>query len=121
CWRGPRASHRPPPASGSAGPRAGRLPTSESGCGGSRVSSRSTRPGPSRRASMRFSKWHALGNSYVVVQRDDAGPLDAERVRRICDVERGIGADGVLEVVATEGSSVDVVIWNPDGSTAEMS
>ena len=70
---------------------------------------------------MRFSKWHALGNSYVVVERDDAGALDAERVRRICDVGRGIGADGVVEVVASDGSAMDVVIWNPDGSTAEMS
>ena len=47
--------------------------------------------------------------------------LDAERVRRICDVERGIGADGVLEVVADRRVDRRVVIWNPDGSTAEMS
>ncbi len=70
---------------------------------------------------MRFSKWHALGNSYVVVERDDAGTLDAERVRRICDAGRGIGADGVLEVVGAGAAAVEVVIWNPDGSTAEMS
>ena len=70
---------------------------------------------------MRFSKWHALGNSYVVVERDDAGALDADRVRRICDVDRGIGADGVVEVVGIDGTTMDVVIWNPDGSTAEMS
>jgi diaminopimelate epimerase len=70
---------------------------------------------------LRFSKWHALGNSYVVVERDDAGALDADRVRRICDAERGIGADGVVEVVGVDGASMDIVIWNPDGSTAEMS
>ncbi|TMM07828.1 MAG: diaminopimelate epimerase [Actinobacteria bacterium] len=70
---------------------------------------------------MRFSKWHALGNSYVVVERGDAGALDADRVRRICDVDRGIGADGVVEVVGIDGTTMDVVIWNPDGSTAEMS
>jgi diaminopimelate epimerase len=70
---------------------------------------------------MRFSKWHALGNSYLVVERDDAGELTADRVRLLCEVERGIGADGVLEVVAVDGSSLEVVIWNPDGSTAEMS
>jgi diaminopimelate epimerase len=70
---------------------------------------------------MRFSKWHALGNSYLVVERDDAGELTANRIRLLCEVERGIGADGVLEVVAVDGSSLEVVIWNPDGSTAEMS
>lgn len=70
---------------------------------------------------MRFSKWHALGNSYLVVERDDAGELTAERVRRLCDVERGIGADGVLEVLSIAGARAEIVIWNPDGSTAEMS
>ena len=70
---------------------------------------------------MRFSKWHALGNSYLVVERSDAGELTADRVRRLCDVRRGIGADGVLEVVEASTTSADVVIWNPDGSTAEMS
>jgi diaminopimelate epimerase len=70
---------------------------------------------------MRFSKWHALGNSYLVVERADSGELTADRVRRLCDVERGIGADGVLEISAVEGARAELVIWNPDGSTAEMS
>jgi diaminopimelate epimerase len=71
---------------------------------------------------MQFSKWHALGNSYLVVERGEAaGELTADRVRRLCDVERGIGADGVLEIADVAGTSADVVIWNPDGSTAEMS
>ena len=70
---------------------------------------------------MQFSKWHALGNSYLVVERGDAGALTADRAQRLCDVERGIGADGVLEVLAIDGRSCEVVIWNPDGSTAEMS
>jgi diaminopimelate epimerase len=69
---------------------------------------------------MRFSKWHALGNSYLVVERGDA-PLDAETVRRLCDAGRGIGAHGVLEIVSIESERADVVIWNPDGSTSEMS
>lgn len=71
---------------------------------------------------MRFSKWHALGNDYLLVERADAGrPLGAAAVRRLCDVHTGIGADGVLEVVAVEGASAELVIWNPDGSTAELS
>ncbi len=70
---------------------------------------------------MRFSKWHALGNSYLVVERVEAGRLDAERARRLCDRDTGIGADGVLEIVTSDAVRVEVVIWNPDGSTAEMS
>jgi diaminopimelate epimerase len=70
---------------------------------------------------MRFSKWHALGNSYLVVERDDAGVLTPDRVRSLCDDELGIGADGVLEVLDVDNARAEVVIWNPDGSTAEMS
>jgi diaminopimelate epimerase len=71
--------------------------------------------------SVQFSKWHALGNSYVVVEQPDAGPLFPVRVQRLCSVEIGIGSDGVLEVTWREGTHAVVTIWNPDGSTAEMS
>jgi diaminopimelate epimerase len=70
---------------------------------------------------MQFSKWHALGNSYLVVAQPDAGLLAPARVQRLCSVETGIGSDGVLEVTHRDGASAAVTIWNPDGSTAEMS
>ena len=71
---------------------------------------------------MRFSKWHALGNSYLLVERDESGPpLDPEGVRRLCDVRYGIGSDGLLEVVAVHDTEAEIVIWNPDGSVAEFS
>jgi diaminopimelate epimerase len=71
---------------------------------------------------MRFSKWHALGNDYLLVERADlAFELTPERVRRLCDYHFGIGSDGILEVVAADGATAEVVIWNPDGSTAELS
>ena len=60
---------------------------------------RLARSSPSRsRAQMQFSKWHALGNSYVVVEQPDAGQLTPARVQRLCSVDTGIGSDGVLEV-----------------------
>jgi len=70
---------------------------------------------------MRFEKWHALGNAYLLVEQPDAGALDPPRVRRLCDVDRGIGSDGLLEVTARTGARATVRIWNPDGSTAELS
>jgi diaminopimelate epimerase len=71
---------------------------------------------------MRFSKWHGLGNDYLLVQRADVGSdLTAEQVRRLCDYHFGVGSDGVLEVVSANGAEAEVVIWNPDGSTAELS
>lgn len=71
---------------------------------------------------MRFSKWHGLGNSYLLIERAELGsPLAAEGARRLCDPQTGIGADGVLEVVAAGETEAEVVIWNPDGTTAELS
>jgi diaminopimelate epimerase len=71
---------------------------------------------------MRFSKWHGLGNDYLLAKRAELDvPLTPERVRRICDYHFGVGSDGILEVLSANGAEAEVVIWNPDGSTAELS
>jgi diaminopimelate epimerase len=71
---------------------------------------------------MRLEKWHGLGNDYLLVEQAELPvPLTPDRVRRICDYHFGVGSDGILEVVTADGDSADVVIWNPDGSTAELS
>jgi len=68
---------------------------------------------------LRFAKYHGLGNDFVVVD----GPLmDAARARRICDRHRGVGADGVVTILPprTPGAVATMHIFNPDGSVAEM-
>jgi diaminopimelate epimerase len=71
---------------------------------------------------MQFSKWHGLGNDYLLVERAElAFPLTPERVRKLCDYHFGVGSDGIVEVTAANGDHAEVVIWNPDGSTAELS
>jgi diaminopimelate epimerase len=71
---------------------------------------------------MRFSKWHALGNTYLLVERDEQRePLSPGRARWLCDRHRGVGADGVLEIADVRGAEADVTVWNPDGSRAELS
>jgi diaminopimelate epimerase len=62
---------------------------------------------------MKSSNWHALGNSYLVAETAE---LAAEDVRALVG-----DADGIVQVLATGPDWADVVIWNPDGSTAEMS
>ena len=69
-----------------------------------------------------FEKWHGLGNDYLLVERSTLeAALDPGLVRRLCDHHFGVGSDGVLEIVAADGPEAEVVIWNPDGSTAELS
>ena len=70
---------------------------------------------------MRFWKWHALGNSYLLVETAGGAGLEPALARRLCDSLYGVDGDGVLEIRARVGASCDVVIWNPDGSTAGMS
>jgi diaminopimelate epimerase len=73
---------------------------------------------------MRFQKWQALGNDYIIVERE-ALPfaLTAARVQRMCDYHFGIGGDGVLELSAADapGFVARLRIFNPDGSEAELS
>ncbi len=76
------------------------------------------------RAAMRFEKWQALGNDYLIVERD-ALPfgLTAARVRRLCDPHFGPGGDGVLELSPSSRPGFVAVlrVFNPDGSEAELS
>jgi diaminopimelate epimerase len=66
---------------------------------------------------MTFSRWRAAGNEYLLAERAELGALlTPERVQ----AEVG-GSDGILEIVAIDGAEAEIVIWNPDGSTAEMS
>ena len=64
---------------------------------------------------MRFSTWRALGNTYRVVEPEGI-PLDADGVRKLAE-----GTDGVVEIVSEREGTLEVVIWNPDGSQAELS
>jgi diaminopimelate epimerase len=73
---------------------------------------------------MRFQKWQALGNDYIIVERDDVPfALTAQRVQRLCDHHFGIGGDGVLELSPPDepGFVARLRIFNPDGSEAELS
>jgi diaminopimelate epimerase len=62
---------------------------------------------------MTLERWHALGNTYLVAECPE---LSADDVRRLVG-----DADGIVQVAAAGEDWVEAVIWNPDGSTAEMS
>jgi diaminopimelate epimerase len=73
---------------------------------------------------MRFEKWQALGNDYIVVEaRELRFPLTPARVERICAPHTGVGSDGMLLLSETEerGMVAALRIFNPDGSEAELS
>lgn len=65
---------------------------------------------------MRSSTWQALANTYVVVESDEGARLDGVTARAL---SRGL--DGVVEVLAASDDALELAIWNPDGSQAELS
>src|SRR5688500_14146395 len=73
---------------------------------------------------MRFEKWQALGNDYLIFEADRLPwELTEERIRRICEPHFGVGADGILLLSTTDdpGTEARLRIFNPDGSEAELS
>jgi diaminopimelate epimerase len=73
---------------------------------------------------VRFEKWQALGNDYLIVERANLPePLTPERVRFLCNPHFGPGADGVLELSPPDDPAfvARLRIFNPDGSEAELS
>jgi diaminopimelate epimerase len=73
---------------------------------------------------MAFEKWQALGNDYLIVERDKLPfELTPARIRRLCEGHFGIYADGVLVLSppADPAHVADLRIFNPDGSEAELS
>jgi diaminopimelate epimerase len=73
---------------------------------------------------MKFEKWQALGNDYVIVEAEELPwELTGERVRRICEPHLGVGSDGVLLLSRPESRDhvAELRIFNPDGSEAELS
>jgi diaminopimelate epimerase len=72
---------------------------------------------------MKYVKYHALGNDYVVIRPTDPDrTLDAGYVQLICHRNYGIGSDGIL-LGPFDSNTCDfrLRIFNPDGSEAEKS
>ena len=73
---------------------------------------------------MRFEKWQALGNDYVILEADSLPwELTASRVEWLCDPHFGVGSDGLLLLSRSDdpGFVAELRIFNPDGSEAELS
>lgn len=70
-----------------------------------------------------LSKHHGAGNDFLVFP-DLSGRRDftAAEVRALCDRHRGVGADGLIRVLAgREGATLAMDLRNADGTEAQMS
>jgi diaminopimelate epimerase len=74
--------------------------------------------------SMRFEKWQALGNDYLIIESGELPwELTPARVRLLCHPHLGIGSDGILLLSPSQeqGYVAALRIFNPDGSESELS
>jgi diaminopimelate epimerase len=69
-----------------------------------------------------FVKMHGLGNEYIVL---DAADIDFElttrAIKRLCNINYGIGSDGIVLKVPSDRADFGFRVYNPDGSEAEKS
>src|SRR6059036_3708596 len=76
---------------------------------------------------MKFSKYHALGNDYLVIDPRDCpqkmpDPLTRLQIELICHRNFGVGSDGILlGPLPSDQARFALRIFNPDGSEAEKS
>jgi diaminopimelate epimerase len=88
---------------------------------------------------MRFSKWHGIGNDFLIIDendlraardsgvayvetwpQDDRPRIADEAVIAVTDRNFGVGGDGILVLGASETADARMLIHNADGSMAEM-
>lgn len=67
---------------------------------------------------LEFSKYHGLGNDFILVYRQVVTP---ELAVAMCHRNRGIGADGVILVDHSEQADFSFLLYNADGGVAEVS
>ncbi|MEO7804502.1 MAG: diaminopimelate epimerase [Actinomycetota bacterium] len=69
-------------------------------------------------SSIEFSKYHGLGNDFLIVFEQK---IDPQLGIHMCDRNYGVGADGVIEVRRSDRADFSFVLYQPDGSIAEVS
>ncbi|MDF9826828.1 diaminopimelate epimerase [Ereboglobus sp. PH5-10] len=71
---------------------------------------------------MKFTKYHALGNDYLVLDARKFSRPAPRQIQRICHRNFGLGSDGILHgPLPSKKAPFALRIFNPDGSEAEKS
>ena len=73
---------------------------------------------------LHFHKYHGLGNDFLLIADADdrlLAELSAARIRALCDRHTGVGADGILVRQGSKRADHRMILFNADGSAAEIS
>lgn len=70
---------------------------------------------------IRFVKMHGAGNDFIMLNGFHNPPeLDRKLIAALCSRHRGIGADGLIVILASEKANFRMVYFNNDGGEADM-
>jgi diaminopimelate epimerase len=65
---------------------------------------------------------HGLGNEYIILDKEHLDfELTKQAIIRICNINYGIGSDGIVMRVPSSRADFGFRVFNPDGSEAEKS
>ena len=72
---------------------------------------------------MKLTKFHGLGNEFLIASISSLPENSSELARIFCDYSAGPGADGLIFNLPGENADIDaqMVLFNSDGSRAEIS
>src|SRR5919107_2023258 len=70
---------------------------------------------------MHFTKMEGCGNDFLIFDPVEVEGIDLPALAtRACDRHFGVGADGILIPAPSEGTDLEMVYLNSDGSSSEM-
>ena len=71
---------------------------------------------------LNFTKMNGAGNDFIVVDSISYGPvhLTTERICKLCDRRKGIGADGILYLKKVKNFDYELVYYNSNGSLGSL-
>ena len=68
-----------------------------------------------------FSKFEGLGNDFIIIENlENDFKLNPKEITKVCNRHFGIGADGIILIEKSKEADFKMVIYNSDGSQAEM-
>ncbi len=72
-------------------------------------------------SALKFTKAVATGNDFVIIDNREPSVKDLSALARsVCDRKRSIGSDGLLVIEKSKRCDFRMLIFNPDGSQAQM-
>ena len=68
-----------------------------------------------------FYKYHGTGNDFVIINMTpNSYSLTTEQIALLCDRHKGIGADGLMMLIASEDYDFKMKYYNSDGKEGSM-